>query len=264
MTKPAPGPDQPPIPVRLVTFNIHHGVGDDGRHDLARLAQVLAAADPDVICLQEVDRHFGERSENVDQGLLLARALDMQLAWGPAFDEPRPGGPRAEYGNALLSRLPILISDVHQLPGSGEPRSALRTMIELDGGALWVTVTHLSRRGGDRAAQLAAVADLHTAPMETGIVVGDFNTGPDAPELAALRQRFVDAWDLAAERDDRAGWRFWQQDEGNTHPARSPHRRIDQAWVTPGIAVAAAQVLDGAGASDHLPLMVDLLVPSGV
>jgi endonuclease/exonuclease/phosphatase family metal-dependent hydrolase len=265
MTKPAPGPDQPPIPVRLVTFNIHHGVGDDGRHDLPRLAQVLAAADADVICLQEVDRHFGDRSENVDQGLLLARALDMQLAWGPAVDEPRPGGrPRGEYGNAVLSRLPILVSDVHRLPGSGEPRSALRTMIELDGGALWVTVTHLSRSGGDRAAQLAAVAALHTGPMETGIVVGDFNTAPDAPELAALRERFTDAWELAGERDDRAGWRFWQEGDGNTHPARSPHRRIDQAWVTAGVAVASAEVLDGGGASDHLPLLVDLEVRSGV
>jgi endonuclease/exonuclease/phosphatase family metal-dependent hydrolase len=265
MTKPAPGPDQPPIPVRLVTFNTHHGVGDDGRHDLPRLAQVLAATDADVLCLQEVDRHFGPRSEDVDQALLLARALDMQLAWGPAIDEPRGAGrPRAEYGNALLSRLPILLSDVHRLPGRGEPRSALRTMVELDGAALWVTVTHLSRSGGDRAAQLTAVAGLHTGPMETGIVVGDFNSPPDAPELAALRERFTDAWELAAQRDDRAGWRFWQQDDGNTHPARSPHRRIDQAWVTPGVGVAGAQVLDGGGASDHLPLMLDLLVASGV
>jgi endonuclease/exonuclease/phosphatase family metal-dependent hydrolase len=265
MTKPAPGPDQPPIPVRLVTFNIHHGVGDDGRHDLPRLAQVLASADADVICLQEVDRHYGDRSENVDQGLLLARALDMQLAWGPALDEPRPAGaPRAEYGNAVLSRLPILVSDVHGLPGSGEPRSALRTMIELDGGALWVTVTHLSRSGGDRAEQLAAVAALHTGPMETGIVVGDFNTAPDAPELTALHERFTDAWQLAGERDDRSGWRFWQHEEGNTHPARSPHRRIDQAWVTDGVAVTSARVLDGGGASDHLPLLVELAVRSGV
>ena len=264
MTKPAPGPDQPPIPVRLVTYNTHHGVGDDGRHDLPRLATVLAAADADVICLQEVDRHFGPRSENVDQALLLARALDMQLAWGPTIDEPRPGGQRGEYGNALLSRLPILVSDVHRLPGGGEPRCALRTMIELDGGALWVTTTHLSRKSGDRAAQAAAVADLHTAPMETGIVVGDFNAAPDAPEFAVLREKFADAWELANERDDRSGWRFWQHDDGNTHPARSPHRRIDQAWVTPGVAVAAAQVLDGAGASDHLPLMIDLEVRSGV
>jgi endonuclease/exonuclease/phosphatase family metal-dependent hydrolase len=127
-----------------------------------------------------------------------------------------------------------------------------------------VTTTHLSRKSGDRGAQVAALADLHTAPMETGIIVGDFNTSPDAPELAGLRAKFADAWELANERDDRSGWRFWQHDEGHTHPARSPHRRIDQAWVTPGVAVAAAQVLDAAGASDHLPLMVDLEVRSGV
>src|SRR4051794_36901450 len=133
MIKPAPGPDQPPIPVRLVTLNIRHGVGDDDRYDLARLARVLQDADADLISLQEVDRHFGARSEDVDQPLLLSRALDMQLAWGPAIDEPRGGErPDREYGNALLSRLPVLISDVHPLPGRGEPRSALRTLIELD------------------------------------------------------------------------------------------------------------------------------------
>jgi endonuclease/exonuclease/phosphatase family metal-dependent hydrolase len=266
MTKPAPGPDQPPIPVRLVTFNIHHGVGDDGRHDLPRLATVLAAADADVISLQEVDRHFGDRSENVDQALLLSRALDMQLAWGPALDEPRPGGrPRGEYGNALLSRLPILVSDVHRLPGGGEPRVALRTLVELDGGALWVTTTHLS--GGDaarRADQIAAVAALHSEPMETGVIVGDFNTSPDAPELDPLRQRFTDAWQLAAAREDRAGWRFWHAGHGETFPSRGPHLRIDQVWVSAGVGVVAAAVLDAAGASDHLPLLVDLEITSGV
>ncbi|TFV55537.1 endonuclease [Geodermatophilus sp. DF01-2] len=264
--RPAPGPDQPPVPVRLVTFNTHHGVGDDGRHDLPRLATVLAAADADVICLQEVDRHFGGRSEDVDQALLLSRALDMQLAWGPAIDEPRrEKGPRRQYGNALLSRLPILVSDVHPLPGDGEPRSALRTMVELDGAALWVTTTHLSTRSAEeRAAQAAAIARLHTAPMETGVLVGDFNADPGAPELAALREGFTDAWELAPDRDDQAGWRFWHHRHGETHPARRPHRRIDQVWVSPGVGVARAHVLDAAGASDHLPLAVDLEVQSGV
>ncbi len=264
--RPAPGPDQPPIPVRLVTFNTHHGVGDDRRHDLARLAKVLASADADVICLQEVDSHFGDRSEDVDQAVLLSRALDMQLAWGPAIDEPRPGDrPRRQYGNALLSRLPILISDVHPLPGGGEPRSALRTLVELDGGALWVTTTHLSTRSAaERGEQAALLRALHTEPMATGVVAGDLNAGPDAPELAPLREGFADAWELAHERDDQARWRFWQRHEGLTHPARAPHVRIDQVWVTPGIQVAGARVLDGEGASDHLPLAVDLLVPSGV
>lgn len=266
MTKPAPGPDQPPIPVRLVTFNTHHGVGDDDRHDLPRLATLLASVDADVICLQEVDRYFGDRSEDVDQALLLSRALDMQLAWGPAIDDPRPGDrPPRQYGNALLSRLPILISDVHPLPGTGEPRSALRTMLELDGGTLWVTASHLTTRSArERGEQVAALADLHTDGMAAGVIVGDFNAGPDAGELDPLRQRFTDAWHLAQAREDQARWRFWQAEHGNTHPARSPHRRIDQAWVSSGVTVAAAQVLDAGGASDHLPLMLDLLIPSGV
>jgi endonuclease/exonuclease/phosphatase family metal-dependent hydrolase len=266
VTKPAPGPDQPPIPVRIVTFNIHHGVGADGRHDLPRLARLLASAEADVICLQEVDRHYGQRSEEVDQALLLSRALDMQLAWGPSIDEERAGDERRrQYGNALLSRLPILISDVHRLPGSGEPRTALRTMVELDGGALWVTATHLSvGEQEQRAAQVAALAALHTEPMETGVIVGDFNSPPDAPELDALRQRFTDAWQLAQARGDQAGWRVWRRDQGDTFPSSGARRRIDQVWVSPGVAVAAAQVLDAEGASDHLPVVVDLEVRSGV
>src|ERR1700709_1075371 len=64
-TSPARGPDQPPIPVRLVTLNTQHGVGPDERHDLPRLATLLASADADVICLQEVDRRFDGRSEDV-------------------------------------------------------------------------------------------------------------------------------------------------------------------------------------------------------
>jgi endonuclease/exonuclease/phosphatase family metal-dependent hydrolase len=265
VTKPAPGPKQPPIPVRLVTFNTRHGVGDDQRHDLPRLAKLLHSVNADVICLQEVDRYYGDRSEDVDQALLLSRALDMQLAWGPAIDEVRAHGEPRQYGNALLSRLPILISDVHRLPGGGEPRSALRTMLELDGGTLWVTATHLTTRSvQERAEQGAALAALHTERMEGGVLVGDFNTPPDAPELAALRERFTDAWELAAERGDQAGWRFWRGDEGDTFPAHSPRKRIDQVWVSAGVSVAGARVLDAGGASDHLPLVVDLQVPSGL
>ncbi|MGY1692151.1 endonuclease/exonuclease/phosphatase family protein [Geodermatophilus sp. SYSU D01105] len=266
MTRPAPTPGQPPIRVRLATFNTHHAVGDDGRHDLARLAKVIAAVDADVVCLQEVDRRFGDRSEDVDQALLLSRALDMHLAWGPAIDEPRGGEQtmRRQYGNALLSRRPIRDDAVHRLPGDGEPRSALRVRVELDGGALWVTTTHLSTRPPEqRAAQAQVLADLHADPAEAGVLVGDFNAEPGWPELAVLQARFADAWELARERDDRAGWRFWQHAQGRTHPARRPHQRIDHVWVTPGIEVAAARVLDGAGASDHLPLVVDLEVPAG-
>jgi endonuclease/exonuclease/phosphatase family metal-dependent hydrolase len=138
-------------------------------------------------------------------------------------------------------------------------------MVELDGGALWVTATHLTTRSAEeRAAQVAALAALHTDPMETGVLVGDFNAPPEAPELDVLRERFTDAWHLAQARGDQAGRRFWQRKGGLTHPARSPNRRIDQVWVSAGVGVASAQVLEADGASDHLPVVVDLEVRSGV
>jgi endonuclease/exonuclease/phosphatase family metal-dependent hydrolase len=247
-------------PVRLVTFNIHHGVGDDGRHDLPRLARLLADAEPDVICLQEVDRHFGARSEFVDQALLLARALDLELAWGPSIDEDAPAGgaERRQYGNAVLSRLPVRSTDVHPLPGGGEPRSAVCAQLGLDGGDLWVTTTHLSSRSAtDRAEQAAAVAALHPGPR---VLVGDLNADAAAPELEVLRTRFADAWELAADRSDQAGTFSLRRDAGLTHPARRPRVRIDQVWVTDGVAVGDARVLDGSATSDHHPLLVDLVV----
>jgi endonuclease/exonuclease/phosphatase family metal-dependent hydrolase len=254
------------IPVRLVTFNVHHGVGDDGRHDLTRLALLLAHADPDVICLQEVDRHFGERSEHVDQALLLARALDLQLAWGSSIDEPARAGQteRRQYGNAVLSRLPVRTSDVHPLPGGGEPRSALRTLLDLDGGTLWVTTTHLSSSSAaDRTGQAAAVAALHAGPAP-GVLVGDLNADAGAAELDVLRERFTDAWELAQDRTDQAGRFSRHAGQGHTHPARRPRVRIDQVWVSSGVSVADARVLDGSATSDHHPLLVDLEIVSGV
>jgi endonuclease/exonuclease/phosphatase family metal-dependent hydrolase len=248
--------------VRLVTFNTHHGVGDDGRHDLPRLARLLADADADVICLQEVDRHFGERSASVDQALLLASALDLQLAWAPSIDRDPVGGrtERRQYGNALLSRLPVRSTQVHRLPGGGEPRTALHALVQLDGAALQVVTTHLSSRSpADRAAQAAACARL-PSPGVPGVVVGDLNADAGAPELGVLRERFADAWELATDRTDQAGRFSMHAGQGLTHPARRPRVRIDQVWVTAGVTVADARVLDGSSTSDHHPLLVDLLV----
>ena len=135
-------------------------------------------------------------------------------------------------------------------------------MLELDGGTLWVTATHLTTGSPEeRAAQVAALAALHTEPMEAGVLVGDFNARPDAPELAraarALHRRLGAGPRRATTRP--AGGSGSATRATPTRRA-SPHRRIDQVWVSAGVTVAAAQVLDAGGASDHLPLVVDLEV----
>jgi endonuclease/exonuclease/phosphatase family metal-dependent hydrolase len=227
-TKPAPGPDQPPIPVRLVTVTVRPGAA----LDLPRLARMLADANADVICLQDVGRGG---SEDVDPALLLSRSLDMALAWEPTA--PEADGADRHVGHALLSRLPVLISSVHPLPGSGG--AAVQTMVELDGGALWVTAASLATGSAqEHSDQIAALAALHSEPMETGVVVGDLGAAPDAPELAALRKRFT--------------------------PVDGAREGTDHVWISPGVRVTAARVLDGDAAPDRRALVVDLAVRSGV
>ncbi len=165
--------------VRLVTFNIHHGVGDDGRHDLARIAAVLADADPDVVCLQEVDRHFGPAARTSTRpSCWPARWTGAGVGLGDREAAPRRPA-RVRYGNALLTRLPVADDAAVRLPGSGEPRAALRADLVTGDGALRVVATHLSSDSArSRAAQAQALVDLLPPPGRPAVVVGDLNCGP--------------------------------------------------------------------------------------
>ena len=110
-----------------MTFNIHHGVGTDRRLDLSRTANVIRAAVADVVGLQEVDRHFGARSDFVDQATWLAEDLGMDVVFGANLDlDPLVAGqPRRQYGTAILSAHPILDWENTHLPrfDDHEPRN---------------------------------------------------------------------------------------------------------------------------------------------
>ena len=237
------------IGLRLAAFNIAHGRGLDRKVDLGRTASVIRRMAAHVVCLQEVDRYFGARSNNLDQALELSRALGMQVVYGASVTRPSRNGRSREYGNAVLSHLPILTHDLHLLPsGEGhEPRSAQRVLIELDGGALWVVNTHLSHDSAeDRAAQARAVRSLVDDDKGAAVIAGDFNADNDAPELAALK-------------DLRDAWTECGQGHGRTHPAHRPSKRLDHVLCSAGVIASASQVMHS-DASDHLPLIVDLLI----
>ncbi|MDQ3715117.1 MAG: endonuclease/exonuclease/phosphatase family protein [Actinomycetota bacterium] len=237
------------IGLRLAAYNIAHGRGLDHQVDLDRTAAVIRRMAAHVVCLQEVDRHFGERSHHLDQALELSRALDMQVVFGASVTRSTRGGRTREYGNAILSRLPILTHDLHPLPGrrGEEPRSAQRVLVELDAGALWVINTHLTHKSPqDRAVQALAVRELVAEGMGAAVIAGDFNADNDAPELAALT-------------DLRDAWTESGQGDGRTHPAHRPNRRLDHVLCSAGVIASSSQVMRS-DASDHLPLIVDLLI----
>ena len=237
------------IGLRLAAFNIAHGRGLDRKVSLDRTVSVIRRMAAHVVCLQEVDRHFGKRSNDLDQARELSRALDMQVVFGASLTRPARDGRLREYGNAILSHLPILAHDLHLLPGGEgrEPRSAQRVLIEIDPGTLWVVNTHLSHDSvEDRAAQSRVVRSLVDDAMGAAVIAGDLNADNDAPELAALN-------------DLRDAWTESGRGHGRTHPAHRPNKRLDHVLCSAGVVASAAQVMTS-DASDHLPLIVDLLI----
>ncbi|WP_406244215.1 endonuclease/exonuclease/phosphatase family protein [Streptomyces anulatus] len=249
--------------LRVATYNIHAGAGVDGVFDLDRQTAELHALDADVIGLQEVDRHWGDRSEWRDLAGELARRLRMHVSFAPIYSlaPDRPGGPRAEYGVAVLSRHRIVGAENHEItrlstqdpnpvpapaPGFGE------VVVRVRGLPVHVYVTHLDYRP-DPAVRVAQVADTRRIMAEDRgprILLGDFNAEPDAPELASL-------WRELADADPGAP----------TFPAQDPVKRIDFVAVSKGgpgtgITVRKAWVPETV-ASDHRPVVADLLVRGG-
>jgi endonuclease/exonuclease/phosphatase family metal-dependent hydrolase len=234
----------PPAEARIavLSWNVHRGVGLDGALDLERIARVVRGSGADLIALQEID--VGTlRSGGVDQASELARLTGLHVAFGEAM--PWDGG---SYGEALLSRWPILETHVHALPHTGgrEPRCALEVRVQTPSGRLRFVGTHLDHTSdpADRIAQAGALDALFTDELPT-VLAGDFNDEPGAESLARFADRWADV--LGPQARD-------------TFPADAPEKAIDHVFVRPWgrWRRLSAAVLDERTASDHRPVLVVL------
>lgn len=238
--------------LRLATFNIRHGVGADRVLDLERIASVIEESGADVVCLQEVDRHWGARSGFRDQPAWLAGRLGVDAEYGANvdLDPPAPGLPRRQYGMATLSVFPVLQS-VHTLlvrSFGGEQRGLLTVTLDVDGRVLRVLNTHLEYGSqAERLRQAAAVADAVRSGRSSVVLLGDLNAGPSSAEVARVCEVVTDSWALAGTGD------------GFTFDAVNPHVRIDYVLVGDGVSVRSAHVLP-THASDHWPVVVDAVL----
>jgi endonuclease/exonuclease/phosphatase family metal-dependent hydrolase len=228
--------------LRVVSWNVHGCVGTDGRFDPLRTARALAALTPDVALLQEVGDARGIHPP-IDQATTLADALGLSCAVGTTLRASVHG-----YGNATLTRLPLVDSDSIDLSVWGrEPRLALRAVIGGDPLALTTLNVHLGLGADERRRQLRALLPvvIHGAPPL--VMGGDFNDFPPGPVSLTLRSWLHDT--TRAQRRSR------------TFPSWWPLLRLDRVYVTPTLAVRAVAVARAASlraASDHLPVVIDL------
>lgn len=237
---------------RILTYNVHRCVGGDRRLDVARVAEVIARLQPDIVALQELDVGRA-RTGGVDQAHEIARLVEMSVHFHPAMKVEEE-----LYGDAILTTYPERLIQTGPLPGHPgipmlEPRGALWMQVEI--GGTWVNVvnTHLGLVPKEQQIQAAWLAGHSWLqhPKMTGptILLGDFNATATSVVYRTLTNRLAPARRLAPNKVSTS-----------TFPSPLPVLRIDHIFVSPEIKVEHVSApFDPLTriASDHLPLVMD-------
>ncbi|OWY30557.1 endonuclease [Herbaspirillum robiniae] len=226
-----------PWPLTVATYNIHSAVGTDGRFSPERIAGVLGEIEADVIALQEVPLG-GTAQPNV---------LDLlrQTTGFHAVESPTMETRERRYGNAVLSRYPVLATESIDLSfGSREPRGALDADIDCHGHMLRVVATHLGLKPAERREQIKRLLQAFDTDQAPVILMGDVN------------EWFV--WGRALR------WlvsHFEPAPAPRTFPSRWPVFSLDRIWISPRHRLLQVEVHRSAlarVASDHLPLIAHI------
>jgi endonuclease/exonuclease/phosphatase family metal-dependent hydrolase len=229
--------------VRLVTYNIHQGASAAGWIDLEGIAAAIEAQQPDVVVLQEVVR--GQIVTGMADSLAwLSWQLKMPYRFAPATD--------SSYGEAILTRLPILAWQSGILPQGGAAQKRSYVRVTLDAGAATpVTVigTHLDHISQQvRIPQVERLIAVWRKAPRT-IIAGDMNTLPGTTEIGIFEAAgLISAQDITGHSDLL------------TFDSVNPSRRIDWIFGTPDLAFSDF-VVPQTTASDHLPLAVTVTLP---
>ena len=235
--------------LRMATFNLYHDKADwPARRPL--VIEQLRELDADVVALQEVIQKPGVRNQAEDLG--------EALGYRVYFVSIDPPGRNQRYGNALLTRLPVLARDWKALQPSSDSRSAGLVRVEFHGQPMNAYFTHLHYRDTPEGAAIRErqVEDLlgfidATRGDAPSIVMGDLNATSDSAELARLDGRFDSSFDVlhpGANDDARhttLNPRFFPDDQ----------RRIDHIHVERGTftVVSSRVALDRPGPDGTLP-----------
>jgi endonuclease/exonuclease/phosphatase family metal-dependent hydrolase len=244
-----------PAMITVMTYNVHSCVGADGKADPIRVAHVIAAENPDVVALQELDRGL-ERTGLSDQAKEIAGHLTMHYHFHPSLSWED-----GHYGNAILSRLPMELKKAGELPTlpsrkNIEQRGALWVQIAIGRKRLQVINTHLGLNRHERMAQAEMLLSTewlrNPACSPPVILCGDFNSVPLAR---------VCRWFSAPLRDVFSSARKGRR---RTWPAKLPLLRLDYIFTSVDINVREARVVSGglpSVASDHLPVVAGCSIP---
>lgn len=231
-----------PDSIRVMTYNVHNGFNTQGHLDLVALSQVISAAQPDIVALQEVS-----------QGSIVNGGVDMLSWFSQQLNLPYIFTPAGDglWGQATLSRYPIKLAENYPLP----PAATRRTFgyLQIDVGQaepLQVINTHYQPRYGTNQLQLihteTIINFLAQHPSERFVIMGDLNAEPDTPQMQPFFEHgFIDVIEHAG------------LVPGNTARSDNPVSRIDYILISSDL-TAVDVTIPPSTASDHLSVVATL------
>lgn len=251
--------------VKVMSFNIAHGLGMNGKVDLEKTAQVIEDSCATIVALQEVDRHFSIRSSFVDQVGWLSERLGMYAAYGANMDVAPLDSerPNQQYGNVILSKYPIKYSENHLLTqvhcpfGNNEQRGILETVIEVDGSYVSIFNTHLALKDEELEVSIDEILAITGKSHFPRILTGDFNAPPSNRYVQKLNPHFRDTF-LKMKRGDAYTYPapYVNKETGEVY---RPATRIDYIFSDYHLDIVQAAIIETA-VSDHLPIAVDMIL----
>jgi endonuclease/exonuclease/phosphatase family metal-dependent hydrolase len=248
--------------ITVVTLNLWHDQADWPRR-LAKIVAGLRALRPDVVCLQEVLQHRTLANQ--------ARTLADSLGCQAHFTSVDSDTSVRRYGNAILTRHPVLHAGGKALDPRDDYRTVAHLRIDFKGRPIDVYDTHLHHTAEGSSIRIAQIRDLLgfiAATRDGGAVVlaGDFNAGPETAEVRLLEAPFLDVY--AAANPGAGGEATTTLNPALGHAPR----RIDYIFVAregaPTLTPRSADIIlrdpgpDGVWASDHFGVVARFVLGS--
>ncbi|MDC8830955.1 endonuclease/exonuclease/phosphatase family protein [Alteromonas gilva] len=227
---------------RLISYNLHSGIGRDGIQDYHRIGRFLAAQNADFVLLQEMDTRPQERGVNDDISAICANG-HFELIPGKTMTTAY-----GWYGNAILSRHPVLHRQQFDISVENrEPRTLQQVVVSANDHQISLLNAHLGLKKRERAYQARclydAVSDIQQRFNIPACVGGDMNE-----------------WWPNTKIFKRLDKQYRQLDTGRTFPSQLPLIKLDRLWASKRIIVSEVGRLRGAAFdhfSDHLPVQMD-------
>ena len=255
-----------PVTIKVLSYNIHYGVGMDSKKDLARIADVINEADPDIVGLQEVSDSM--------MVSILGKLTNMNGIFGASTEKEPPNlyrllgisvpGSQLFYGDAILSKHPVKYVGNLSIPSASSSRyEAMCVDIDLsqiyrEGTLVRFINTHFDylQTIGSKVARMASADVIETAFFSEddnlpSILTGDLNVIPDSDPVKSLQ---------------KLGWVYENLNmDLYTIPTVNPDKQIDYVLVRPKQRwrIVDIKVLNKPVASDHLPILMTLELVSG-